>query len=87
MEETKLVLNLKNIRKVAFAAGVGFTVGKYVGGWVNAAMDGVTSGVLKSLAKHENETAQHVCERNNIEYEESDKKKQESDKVEMGFHA
>ena len=78
--------DLKAIRKAAFAVGVGFTVGKAVGGYINAAISGVYLGMLKSLAKHGNEVARDACERCNIEYEESDKKK-ESDKVEMGFHA
>ena len=79
--------DLKAIRKAAFAAGVGFTVGKNVGRLINAGIGGVYLGILKSLAKHGNEVAQDACERNNIEYEESDKKKKESDKVVMGFHA
>ena len=78
--------DLKAIRKAAFAAGVGFTVGKAVGGYINAVISGVYLGILKSLAKHGNEVARDACERCNIEYEESEKKK-ESDKVEMGFHA
>lgn len=71
--------DLKAIRKAAFAVGVGFTVGKAVGGYINAAISGVYLGMLKSLAKHGNEVAKDACERCNIEYEESEKKK-ESDK-------
>lgn len=79
--------DLKAIRKAAFAAGVGFTVGKNVGRLINAGISGVYLGMLKSLAKHGNEVAKDACERCNIDYEESDKKKKDSDKVEMGFHA
>lgn len=87
MEETKLVLNTKNIRKVAFAVGVGFTVGKAVGAYVNSIIDGALLGTLKGLAKCGNKLAQETCKCNNIEYEESDKKKEDSEGFKMGFHA
>lgn len=79
--------DIKVIRKAAFAVGVGFTVGKNVGSLINAGISGVYLGMMKSLAKHGNEVARDICERCDIEYEESDKKKKESDKVVMGFHA
>lgn len=79
-------LNVKDIRKAAFAVGVGFTVGKAFGGYVTAVIDGISISVLSSFARHGNKIAQKTCESCNIEYEASENKST-SDKVEMGFHA
>lgn len=63
----------KEIRKVAFAVGLGFTVGKNVGCVLDAALDGVIEGIIRSMAKKGNEFAQTVCKRANLSYEkESD---------------
>ena len=77
---------MKNIRKAAFAFGVGFTVGKAVGGCVNSVTSGFWLETLKSLAKCGNTVAQDTCKRCNIEYEKQDEYKENSEKVKMGFH-
>lgn len=52
-ENTRMDLNLdtRNLRKAAFAVGVGLTVGKYVGGCVNGAIDAFLSSVKEGLLK------------------------------------
>lgn len=63
----------KEIRKVAFAVGLGFTVGKNVGCVLDAVLDGVIEGIIRSKAKEGNEFAQTVCKKANLSYEkESD---------------
>lgn len=86
MDETKLILNLKNMRKAAFAVGVGFTVGKTVGGYASAVMNGVGLGILKSLAKHGNQIAQETCKHCDIEYKKGNEQEKKSDEIKMGFH-
>lgn len=78
-------LNVKDIRKAAFAVGLGFTVGKQIGEMVNAAINGAWLGTLKSLAEHGNKIAQETCERNNIKYDKGERK-ENSDEIKMGFH-
>ena len=73
----------KEIRKVAFAVGVGFTVGKNVGCVLDAALDGVIKGIIRSMAKEGNEFAQTVCKKANLSYE---KESDNEPKVKMGFH-
>lgn len=73
----------KEIRKAAFAVGVGFTVGKKVGVILNAALDGAIKGFVRYMAKEGNEFAQDVCKKANLSYE---KDPDNEPKVKMGFH-
>ena len=73
----------KEIRKAAFAVGVGFTVGKNVGDILNGAIEGAIEGLMCYMAKKGNKTAQDVCEKANISYE---KGPDNEPKVKMGFH-
>lgn len=77
-------MNAKDIRKAAFAVGLGFTLGKECGKWINHAIDRLIVDVARNLAKDGNETAQDICKRANIKYEE---KEEATAKVNIGFHA
>lgn len=79
-------LNVKDIQKAAFAVGLGFTVGKAFGDYINVVIDSISINVFRSFARHGNKTAQKICENCNIEYEASENNST-SNKVEMGFHA
>ena len=77
-------MNTKDIRKAAFAVGLGFTLGKECGKLINHVIDRMIADVARNLAKDGNETAQDICRRTNIKYEENEVT---SDKVNIGFHA
>lgn len=79
-------LNVKDIRKAAFAVGIGFTVGKECGEYISAVLGGILIGVTRGFAKHGNKFAQDVCDGIGIEYEMKDDK-EVSNKTEIGFHA
>lgn len=81
-----LVLNTKNIRKVAFAVGFGLTLGKMAGAIVDSALEGVARGTLKFMAGKGNETAQTICKEAGVKYEDKSQHEEESKKVKMGFH-
>lgn len=68
---------MKDLRKAAFAVGFGFTMGKFAGDMVNAAITGVGLGVLKFAAKHDNKSAMEVCEESGIKID-PEKKEDES---------
>ena len=55
--------NFKDLRKAAFAVGFGLTVGKAVGGMVEAVLNGMVISVTKAAAKHGNKTAQEVLQK------------------------
>ena len=59
----------KDFRKVAFAVGIGFTVGKEIGELIKAVLSGLEIGLIKGLAKNGNKTAQEVCKKAKIDYE------------------
>lgn len=67
---------------MAFAVGLGLTVGKYVGGMVNAALDGVVLGISSLAAEKGSVIAQQALDRANVQYK---KEETEPDKV-VGFH-
>ena len=73
----------KEIRKAAFAVGVGFTVGKKVGDILNCAFDGAIKGLMRYMAKEGNKIAQDVCKEANIFYK---KDPDNEPKVKIGFH-
>lgn len=61
MNELKLVLNTKNVRKVACAAGIGWAVGNFIGRTINTAYSGIIiaiSKTAKSSKKDERETTE-----------------------------
>lgn len=77
-----MIKDFKDLRKAAFAVGFGFTVGKAVGKYAGAALDGAILGVAKVLAKKGNKTMQEVLKKNNVNFEEKNK---EEPKIKMGF--
>ena len=70
MDDFKITINAKDLRRAAFAVGFGLTVGKAVGDFVGALIGGVTSGTIQQMAKHGNKVAQKACEENGIEYDD-----------------
>lgn len=86
MDELKLVLNAKNVRKVAFVVGFGLTFGETVGTYAGAAIGGVITGTIKAFAKHGNEFAQEVCDGAKIKYETKEEKNDDEPKMKCGFH-
>lgn len=82
----ELVLNTKNIRKVAFAVGFGLTLGKMAGDLVDSALEGVARGTLKFMAGKGNETAQSICKETGMKYNDKAQHEEEPEKVKMGFH-
>ena len=85
-DKYELVLNTKNIRKVAFAVGFGLTLGKMAGGIVDSVLEGVARGTLKFMAGTGNETAQSICKEAGVKYEYKTKHEEEPEKIKMGFH-
>jgi len=85
-DKYELVLNTKNIRKVAFAVGFGLTLGKMAGGIVDSALKGVVRGTLKIMAGKGNEIAQIICKEADVKYNDKSQHEEESEKVKMGFH-
>lgn len=59
----------KDFRKIAFAVGLGYVVGKNVGELLNCIIDGVFNAEVIRLAKNGNEVCKHVCVKCGIDYE------------------
>lgn len=74
--------NFKDLRKAAFAVGFGFTVGKAVGGMVDAVLNGMVIGVTKAAAEHGNKTAQETLKKYGVKYESEDENKMDDSKGE-----
>ena len=70
MDDFKITINAKDLRRAAFAVGFGLTVGKAVGDCVSALIGGVTGGAVQLMAKHGNGVAKKACEKNGIEYDD-----------------
>ena len=70
MDDFKITINAKDLRRAAFAVGFGLTVGKAVGDCVSALIGGATTGVVQLMAKHGNGAAKKACEENGIEYDD-----------------
>lgn len=79
-----MIKDFKDLRKAAFAVGFGFTVGKAVGGFVDAALNGVVISFARMSARNGNKFMQDVCQKTGINYETYEKKEDES-KIKMGF--
>lgn len=58
MNNLEVTIKTKDLRKGAFAVMFGLTVGKAVGDLVSAGINGITTGLIKSMAKHGNKAAQ-----------------------------
>lgn len=70
MDTVKLNLDLKNLRKAAFAVGVGLTVGKTVGDLISSGINGAVIGVSK-ICKSDHEKPSGNMQKNDIEHEEN----------------
>lgn len=81
-----IILNTKNLRKVAFTVGFGLTLGKMAGAIVSSALDGCTRGTVKLMASKGNKTAQSICKETGVEYNDKSQHEEEPEKVKMGFH-
>lgn len=86
MDELKLILNTKNVRKVACAVGFGLTIGKFAGDVAKAAIDGFVVGFFKHLAKKGNKFAQECCDKADIKYNETKKTDEDEPKMKMGVN-
>lgn len=68
--------------KAAFAAGMGFTIGKTFGGFCNTILDeGVYANVLKVLTENGNKHAQNICKAVRIKYGKPDVSLESSNKI------
>lgn len=81
-----IILDTKNLRRVAFTVGFGLTLGKMTGDIVGSALDGFARGTLKFMANKGNETAQSICKEVGVKYNDKSQHEQEPEKVKMGFH-
>lgn len=77
--------DFKDLRKAAFSIAFGVTMGKFAAEAVTSVLSGMGLGILAVSARHDNKIAKNVCEKNNIEYESGENKKDTTDKV-IGFH-
>ena len=68
-------INVKDIRKAAFAVGVGFTMGKFFSNFCISFVKNCCIITLKDLAKRGNEISQEICKGCDIKYEETEIKK------------
>lgn len=75
MNNCKVTINARDLRRAAFVVGFGLTVGKAVGKLVVAAIDGTITGITKGMAAAGNKTAQCTCDNMGLKYE----KKTETD--------
>ena len=91
MEGLKFGINAKEVRKVAFAVGFGFTLGKLVAGLVSTGLDAVAANLAKRYANKGNSFAKTVCEHSGISYTDEETESQTEDSkyttIKMGFHA
>lgn len=73
----------KDLRKAAFAVGLGFTIGRYVGRILNSVVDGAGRALVSTWASHGDEFSQKVCDNCNIEYNK--KVPDDEPKMKIGF--
>ena len=78
-------MDAKDIRKAAFAVGLGFTLGKECGDMISAILNRLVVSTARNFAKDGNKAAQKFCNEAKIRYE--DPKENISNKVTIGFHA
>lgn len=89
MEKYDLMLNMKNVRSVAFNVGFGYTIGRFAGSVISSVWEGSGVYLLKKLAKKNNRTAQNLCNITNISYDDKVEEKAEKlkNKSTIGFRA
>lgn len=58
--------------KIGMWIGMGATVGKWFGECINAALEGVSIGVISGLAGFGNKHAQEVCDAHGLDYKKFD---------------
>ena len=68
MEGFNVNLDIKNLRKAAFAVGFGITVGKTIGDIVSAGINGMVLGLVKCVK----ESSQKACKKDDVEYAEEE---------------
>lgn len=69
MNDFKITIKAKDLRRAAFAVGFGLTVGKAVGNFVGALIEGATTGMIQQMAKHGNGAAKKACEESGIKWD------------------
>ena len=74
----------KDLRRAAFAVGLGLYFGKGVAKFIDETVSGTIVNIFKTFAKEGNEFCKNVCEKNGIHYKEEPKKNDND--VKMGFH-
>lgn len=84
MNGFKMYINGKDLMRAGVCVGAGLMVGKYLGGLINAGLDGVAEWAMGNMANRGDETAQKICEKYDIKYDKP-KDDNSSEKV-MGFH-
>lgn len=62
-----------NLFKIGMWIGMGATVGKWFGEFINAALEGVSLGVIAGAAGCGNKRAQEICDDNGLDYKKSEK--------------
>ena len=75
---------MNNLFKAGVAIGLGVTVGKYLGGALCGAMDGLALAAIEVGAKHGNTVCCEVLTKRGYEVK---KKSEETIKNEISFHA
>ncbi len=77
--------DFKELRKAAFSIAFGTVVGKFAADVTISALSGIGLGILAYAAKHDNQIAKDVCDKNNIKYESDTNEQEVTNKV-IGFH-
>lgn len=75
-ERYDLILDMKNLRKVAFTLGFGLTVGYYTGAVINSVIDGSIKALFKYKAAHGSTVAQNACDNSGLSWREKSKQEQ-----------
>lgn len=63
--------------KIGMWIGMGATVGKWFGEHINAALEGVSIGVISELAGFGNKHAQEVCDAHGLDYKKFDEESEQ----------
>lgn len=77
--------DFKELRKASFSIAFGAVMGKFAADITISALSGIGLGILTYAAKHDNEVAKNVCDKNNIKYKSDTNKQDITDNV-IGFH-
>ena len=78
-------IRMKGLFKSAVAIGAGLTVGKYLGGVINAGFNGIGLGVAALGAEKGDEQMQKICNKYNVKYKKPENDDSPKDKI-IGFH-